>query len=142
MARYRLFFVAALAPLLAAMPAAAQQDDRPIAVAPSVCDAIAHVNDAAGVAYAPGVDVDGSAVAPADLPGGDAALGQALASAPIGIAVDLRRHFGIPAGAKLFHGEAQIGYVAIRGGQAYLDGQGLNTAEEGLLEAACREGKR
>jgi hypothetical protein len=141
MARYRLF-TAALAPLLAVLPAAAQQGNRPITVAPSVCDVIGHVNDAPGVAYTPGADVDGNAVAPADMAGGNAALNQALASTPIKITVDLQKRFGIPANAKLFQGEAEIGYVTIRDGQAYLDGQKLNVTEEGLLAAACREGKR
>jgi hypothetical protein len=141
MTRYRLF-VAALVPLLAGLPAAAQQGSRPIAVAPSVCDTIAHVNDVPGVAYASGVDVDGGAVAPADLPGGNSSLNQALASVPIKITIDLQQRFGIPANAKLFQGEAQIGYVTIRDGQAYLDGQKLNTTEESLLDAACREGRR
>jgi hypothetical protein len=141
MARYRLA-AAALAPLLAVMSAAAQQGNRPIMVAPSVCDTIAHVNDAPGVAYAPGVDVDGREVAPADLAGGNAALNQALTSAPIKITVDLQQRFAIPANAKLFQGEAEIGYVTLRDGEAYLDGHKLSAAEAGLLAAACGEGRR
>jgi hypothetical protein len=141
MARYR-FLGVALAPLLAVMPAAAQQGNRPIAVAPGVCDTIAHVNDAPGIAYTPGVDVDGNAVAPADMAGGSTALNQAIASAPIKITVDLQKRFGIPANSKLFQGEAQIGYVTVQDGKAYLDGQPLNVAEQGLLATACGGRKR
>ena len=141
MMRYR-FFAASLATVLAALPAAAQQGNRPIVVSPSVCDTIAHINDAPGVAYTPGVDVNGNAVAPADMAGGSTALNQAVASAPVKITVDLQKRFGIPANANLFQGESQIGYVTIHDGKAYLDGQALNVAEEGLLDAACRERKR
>ncbi len=139
MARYR-FLVLAPAAILLALPAAAQQG--PIVVSSSNCETIAHVNDAPGVAYTPGVDVDGNAVAPADMAGGSTALNQALASAPIKITVDLQRRFGIPANSRLFQGEAQIGYVTIQDGKAYLDGQPLNVAEQGMLSAACRERKR
>jgi hypothetical protein len=139
MARYH-FLVLALAPILPILPTAAQQG--PIVVSSSNCDAIAHVNDAPGVAYTPGVDVDGNAVAPADLPGSSTALNQALASAPIKITVDLQKRFGIPANSALFQGEAQIGYVTVQDGKAYLDGQPLNVAEQGLLATACRDGKR
>jgi len=139
MARYR-FLVLVLAPILPILPAAAQQG--PIVVSSSNCDAIAHVNDAPGVAYTPGVDVDGNAVAPADLPGSSTALNQALASAPIKITVDLQKRFGIPANSVLFQGEAQIGYVTVQDGKAYLDGQPLNVAEQDLLATACKERKR
>jgi hypothetical protein len=139
MARYRFSALALVAVVLAA-PALAQQG--PIVVSSSNCEAIAHVNDAPGVAYTPGADVDGNAVAPADLPGGNTALNQRLMSAPIKITVDLQKRFGIPANSQLFQGEAEIGYVTVQDGKAYLDGQPLNVAEQGLLATACRERKR
>src|SRR5260221_11450275 len=138
MTRSRLF-AAALAPLLAALPAAAQQGNRPITVAPAVCDTIVHVSDAPGVAYALGVDVDGVAVAPADLAGGGTPLNQAVASAPIELTVELRKRFGIPANARLFRGKSQIGYVTIEDGKAYLDGPELDIAEPGRVAATCRD---
>jgi hypothetical protein len=139
MARYRFSALALVAVVLAA-PALAQQG--PIVVSSSNCEAIAHVNDAPGVAYTPGVDVDGNAIAPADLPGGNTALNRQLMSVPIKITVDLQKRFGIPANSKLFQGEAEIGYVTVQDGKAYLDGQPLNVAEQGLLATACRERKR
>jgi len=138
MARYH-FLALALAPILPILPAAAQQG--PIVVSSSNCEAIAHVNDAPGVAYTPGVDVDGNAVAPADLPGSNTALNQALANPPIKITADLQRRFGIPANSALFQGEAQIGYVTVQDGKAYLDGQPLNVDEQGLLATACKDRK-
>ena len=140
MAASRLFRLA-LAPILAATPVAAQQVNCPITVSSSVCNSLAHVNDAPGVVYTAGVDAEGNAVAPADLAGGNTALNQAVASAPIKITVDLRKRFGIPANARLFQGESQIGYVTIQDGKAYLDGQPLNSTEQGLLAAACAERK-
>ncbi len=133
------WFSLALAALLAIADASAQAADRPIIVSSAVCETIAHVNDAPGVAYTPGVDADGNEVAPADLPGGDNALNKAVASAPIKITIDLQKRFGIPANANLFQGESQIGYVTIADGKAYLDGHPLDIAEQGLLTAACRE---
>jgi hypothetical protein len=135
------FFGLAMVPIIVAAPAIAQQANGPITVSSSVCSSIAHVNDAPGVAYTPGVDAAGDAVAPADLPGRNTALNQAVASTPIKITVDLQKRLGIPANAKLFQGEAQIGYVTIQDGKAYLDGQPLNTADQGLLVAACTERK-
>jgi len=140
MAAFRLFRLA-LAPILAAAPVGAQQGNGPIVVSSSACESIAHVNDAPGVAYVAGVDAAGNAVPPADLPTGDTALNQAVASAPIKITVDLRKRFGIQANASLFQGRSQIGYVTIEDGKAYLDGQPLNTAEQSLLVAACTERK-
>jgi hypothetical protein len=140
MAAFRLFRLA-LVPILAAAPVAAQQGNGPIVVSSSACESIAHVNDAPGVAYVAGVDAAGNAVLPADLPTGDTALNQAVASAPIKITVDLRKRFGIPANASLFQGRSQIGYVTIEDGKAYLDGQPLSTAEQRLLVAACAERK-
>jgi len=141
MAAFR-FFRLALAPILAAAPVGAQQGNGPIVVSSSACESIAHVNDAPGVAYVAGVDAAGNAVPPADLPTGDTALNQAVASAPIKITVDLQKRFGIPANSALFQGEAQIGYVTVQDGKAYLDGQPLNVAEQGLLATACKERKR
>ena len=140
MAAFR-FFRLALVPMLAAAPVAAQQGNGAIIVSSSACESIAHVNDAPGVAYVAGADVEGNAVPPADLPTGDTALNQAVAGAPIKITVDLRKRFGIPANASLFQGRSQIGYVTIEDGKAYLDGQPLNTAEQRLLVAACAERK-
>src|SRR6202035_5248786 len=108
MARYR-FLPAALAPLLMALPASAQQG--PIVDSSSNCEAIAHVNDAPGIAYTPGIDVDGNAVAPAAT--------RPLPTPPIKITADLQRRFGIPANSRLFQGEAQIGYVTVQDGKAY-----------------------
>jgi hypothetical protein len=127
------FAVIVLVPAAAAQPSA-----ETINVSASACAAVAHENDAPGVAYAPGVDAEGNPVAPADLPGGgNPALNDKLASAPVKITVDLQKRFGIPANANLFHGRSEIGYVTVKDGKAYLDGVPLSGTEEALLGAAC-----
>jgi len=129
--------------LLAAATASAQPGEAAISVSGDACAAVAHLNDAPGVAYQPGVDVHGKAVAPADLPGSrNEALNEQLSGFPIKITVDLQKRFGIPKDAKLFQGESKIGYVDVRDGKAYLNGQPLSTPEQGLLAAACKEQRK
>src|SRR5277367_3400108 len=59
---------------------------------------VEHVPDA-GVAYTPGVDVNGKAVAPADLPGSASPMN--LDSFPIELDLNLRKKFQIPSQAQL-----------------------------------------
>src|SRR5258705_11964142 len=103
MAAFR-FFRLALAPILVAAPVAAQQGSGPIIVSSAACESIAHVNDASGVAHAPGVDVEGNAVAPADLAGGGTALHQTGGSGAIKITGVLANRFGVPANASPVQG--------------------------------------
>src|SRR5690348_9611055 len=118
---------AALLLVVAAMPARAAS----ITVSGEACAAVAAAADAPGVAYQPGVDASGGAVAPADLPGTESdALARKLAASPVEITVNLRRRFGIPANASLFRGRAEIGYVSVKDGHAYLDGVPLSPAEQ------------
>jgi hypothetical protein len=72
--------------------------------------------------YQPGVGVNGNAVAPADLP-----------SAPPSPSVD-----NLPVGGSA---KAILGYVTLRGNQAYFNGQPLNTDQAAVLAEACREAK-
>src|SRR5262249_62001302 len=111
-----------------------------IGVSAAAGPAVAHKTAARGVASQPGVAERGKPAAPADLPGsGNAALNDKLAGTPIKITVDLQRRFGIPADANLFRGRAEVGYVTVKDGKAYLDGIPLDRTEQGLLSAACRD---
>jgi hypothetical protein len=131
--------IAVLLLVFAAVPVTAE-GSQTITVSPQACAAVTHQNDAPGVAYQSGVDATGKSVAPADLPGsGNAALNEKLAGTPIKITVDVQRRFGIPANANLFHGRGEVGYVTVKDGKAYLDGVPLESNEEGLLTAACRD---
>jgi hypothetical protein len=107
--------------------------DGSVAVSASACaQVIAHVPNA-GINYVPGVDVNGHQVAPADLP---------TTTAPLTISIvlnaDLRRRFRIPANARLFRPEAEIGLITVQGNTVLFNGQPIGVEESSLLAAACR----
>jgi hypothetical protein len=110
-------------------------DGRVIVSSKACAEVVAHVPDA-GVAYTPGVDVHGKAVAPADLP--DSASPTAGDNFPIFLTLDLRRKFHVPDSAKLFKPEAVVGLIAIQGNQVFFNGQPIAPGEAELLAAACR----
>jgi hypothetical protein len=90
--------------------------------------------------YKPGVDVDGHAVAPANLPSG--APPPALENFPIEIDAKLTQRFNVPAQSRLFRGKAIVGLVTVRDGRAYFNGEPIGDNERDLMIAACRERKR
>lgn len=106
----------------------------------SLCPALAGVAAVPGAEYTPGVDVHGNAVAPADLPSTTRPL--AVDNFPIEISVNLQRRYGIPANSTLFHGKAIIGYVTVKDGRAYFNGQPISDNEQDMLNAACKERAR
>jgi hypothetical protein len=124
-------------PMLCAAAAAAQTPGSTITVGPQPCAAVARLQEAPGVAYTPGVDARGNAVAPADLPGGNSDLSPNLAQAPVKITSALLGKYGIPTNARPFGGRAELGYVTVRDGKAYLDGQPLSPPETASLADAC-----
>jgi hypothetical protein len=106
-----------------------------------VCTVLAGLAPAVpGADYVPGVDVNGDAVAPADLP--DSAPSLALENFPIEIGVNLKKRFGVSAGSQFFRGKAIVGLVTVREGNAYFNGAKLAQNEHELLLAACKETKR
>ena len=96
-----------------------------------------HVPDP-GVAYRPGVDVNGRPVTPADLGGAPPlAIPETVT---IEIEVDLQDRFGIPADANSFKGDAQIGTVEVdRDGRARFNGQPLQDEAQFELARRCQE---
>jgi hypothetical protein len=92
-----------------------------------------------GADYVPGVDVNGDAVAPADLPSG---APPALENFPIEIGVNLKKRFGLAAGSQFFRGKAVVGLVTVRDGDAYFNGAKLASNERDMLAAACKETTR
>jgi hypothetical protein len=88
----------------------------------------------AGAGYVPGVDVDGHAVAPADLPA--SAPGVKPETAAVEIDARLASQFGaVGSGAKV--GRTIIGYVTVRDGRAYFNGAPLAPEADAALRAAC-----
>jgi hypothetical protein len=131
--------LALAAPALAASPTApggaTLTPDGKLTVAGVPCAALG-VNAGAGAAYVPGVDVDGNAVAPADLPHAPSPVG--ANSVTIDIDQHLAGQFGIPAAGGAYYGKAVIGSVTLRDGQAYFNGQPLSPDASDAIVSACR----
>lgn len=92
-----------------------------------------------GVEYQPGVDVEGNAVAPADL-GGQPQI-KIPDTIHIPITVDIAKRFGIPTTADLFKPEAYIGsaQVSLKDGRAWFNGQPLSSEEQHALARLCAQ---
>jgi hypothetical protein len=106
-----------------------------------VCTVLASLAPAVpGADYAPGVDVNGDAVAPADLP--SSAPLPALEDFPIEIGGSLKKRFGLAAGSRFFRGQALAGLVSVRDGRAWFNGVPLADDERAMMAAACKEGNR
>ncbi len=98
---------------------------------------VRHVADP-GVAYEPGVDVDGRPVVPADL--GEPPEIKLPDEIVIAITVDIDKRFNIPPTPDLFRPEATIGTVIVkRDGRAYFNGEPLTSEERHALATACQK---
>jgi len=87
--------------------------------------------------YVPGIDAAGNAVAPADLPDPSKVK---IATPAIEIDARLAGRFGSPAaGARV--GRAILGYVTVRDGRAYFNGEPLAPDANDAVIAACRAQK-
>ncbi len=124
-------FVLALMPLLAA---SAQAE---IAVSRRDCERLVRHEPAPDVAYQPGVDVHGNAVAPADLGGGVQIELPDVIYIPIEVLVQDK--YGIPANSVLYNARAQVGVVEVRGNRVFYEDQELTDPETAALEAVCRD---
>jgi hypothetical protein len=97
---------------------------------------ISHTAEA-DVAYKPGVDVQGRAVAPADL--NPAPAIRVPDSIVFDVAADLRR-FGIPNSSPLFQPHLGLGAIRVeRDGRAFFNGQPLESPEIAALRELCRQ---
>jgi len=112
--------------------------DHTIRIARHDCDQLVDYVPAPDVAYQPGVDGDGRAVAPADLDGGWHVNLPEYVS--IDITREIARHFALPTDSPLFKAEAFIGVVDIdlRSGRVRFNGADLSDPEMQALAALCR----
>ena len=102
-----------------------------------ICATLAGASPGAPSAdYRPGVDVNGNAVAPADLPSTPSTPN--VDNFPIEINQHLARRFNLPPGGTA---KAVLGYVTVRDNQAYFNGQPLNADQTSALAEACREAR-
>jgi len=93
-----------------------------------------------GVAYQPGVDVDGNAVAPAELGGASEPLVGPEHEYRIDITTRLGDALSGPAGSGVDFvedSEIGIGEVTVREGRAYFNGRPLDAQDEHARAAAC-----
>lgn len=108
-----------------------------IAVSRRDCEQLVKHEPAPDVAYQPGVDVHGNAVAPADLNGGTQLKLPDVIYIPLEVLVQDK--YGIPANSVLYEAKAQVGIVQVRGDKVYYEDQLLNDPETVALEDACRD---
>lgn len=102
------------------------------------CQSLAIYLPDPGVAYRPGVDVQGRAVTPADLGGAPRIDLPEVIEIPI--EVDLQDRFGIPANADAFAADAQIGLAELHpDGRVYFNGQPLQDDAQFELARRCQE---
>ncbi len=121
-----------LAAALVAAPAAAHEKATVAITRADCARLVAHV-PGPDVAYQPGVDVYGRAVAPADL-GGPPRV-ELPETVLIDIEVDLLARFGIPANEVLFDPDAEVGEVVYRDGRFTFNGQPLQDLAQAELSA-------
>ncbi len=125
-----------LAAALAAAPAAAHEKATVAITRADCARLVAHVPDP-DMAYQPGVDVYGRAVAPADL--GGAPRVELPETVLIDIEVDLLARFGIPANEVLFDPDAEVGEVVYKDGRFTFNGQPLQDQAQAELAARCQK---
>ena len=116
---------------LTAAPALAQSPALP----PQVCAALTGDAGVPSADYKSGVDVNGNAVEPADLPSGSTAV--PVDNFPIEINQNLAGKFNIPNTGTPYGAKVVMGYVTVRDNQAYFNGQPLNADQTAALAQGC-----
>jgi hypothetical protein len=115
--------------------------DGRIFLSADVCERLRRAAAAAPDAdYKPGVDVNGDAVAPADLPSSTPPM--PLDNLPIVIGGNLQKRYGLGATATLLHHGAIMGLVTVRDGSVYFNDEPISGSERAMMLAACAEAKR
>lgn len=131
-------FVAAF---LAAASARAHEEPAEVIITRADCARLVEHVPAPDVAYQPGVDAYGRAVAPAELPGGlsGGARIQVPETLHIPIEIDLLERFGIPANSALYKSDIPIGEVLYRDGRLTFEGQPLQDEAAAELSRRCQK---
>ncbi|MGE3770760.1 MAG: hypothetical protein AB7G06_07390 [Bdellovibrionales bacterium] len=125
--KYLLFFF-----VLLALPAQAAEM---LEIDKAACRLVTQHQPDASVAYQPGVDVHGNAVAPADLTPPRPTIGDHIT---IPLTVDIAQQFGLPLGAAI-GSEATVAVITVDNGKAYLNGLPLDGEDEQNLAVLCLE---
>jgi len=120
------------------LPAVATASER--AGLRAFCDQWVQYRPAPDVAYQPGVDVHGQAVAPADLPGSPGALGHgSLDRFEIPLSLDNLRQLrvAVPSLGRAIPGTLEVGRLVVEGNQVSLNGQPLTASVAEELAGVC-----
>ncbi len=125
------------AALLAAAQARAHEEKAEVTIARADCARLVEHVPAPDVAYRPGVDAYGRAVAPADLNG--AVQIPVPETLHIPIEIDLLARFGIPANPALYDADIPLGEVVYRNGRLSFNGQPLQDEASAELTRRCQE---
>ena len=113
-------------------------DAQTVAIRVADCAQLVRHVAAADVAFDPGLDLQGRAVAPADLGGGVKIEMPGEFSIPI--TVDLQKSFGIPVDSNLFQSQNfTVGVVTWESGKGYFNGQPLQSEQSSKLAALCQK---
>ncbi|WP_207458517.1 hypothetical protein [Azospirillum sp. SYSU D00513] len=118
-------------PALAAFPGAA-----PAQIDLGACRYLTHHRPAPDVDYVPGVDAQGRAVVPADLPGSAAVAPVQRLDIPLTVGIARRLGYPVPSGG--LPPGAEIGTLTLDRDRLYFNGQPLGAAREAQLYALCR----
>jgi len=113
---------------------------RTVTVSQADCLKLTKHVPSADVAYKPGVDVRGRAVAPAEIGDGHSGDGHSIMppkNFTVDITVRLDKRFNIPVTPDLYQPEANIGTITIEGDKAYFNGQPLATESINELAEIC-----
>ena len=122
---------------IAAAPGPATADQVILRMSQADCKRLVEHLPAPDVDHAPGVDVRGRAVAPADLDNGARIDLPEVVS--ILVDVDLFERLGIPANPTGTEATAIIGVVDLHDGRAFFNGRLLQGRAQAELAAKCRE---
>ncbi len=125
------------AAVLVAAPARAHEGEAAVTISRADCAQLIEHVPAPDVAYQPGVDAYGRAVAPADLNAG--AQIQVPETLRIPIEIDLLDRFGIPANPALYESDIPIGEVVYRNGRLTFEGQPLQDEAAAELSRHCQK---
>ncbi len=126
-----------LAALPAAAPARAHEEPAEVIINRADCARLVEHVPAPDLAYQPGIDAYGRAVAPAELDGGTPI--QAPETLHIPIEIDLQDRFGIPANPALYESDIPIGEVLYRNGRLTFEGQPLQDEAAAELSRRCQQ---
>ncbi|MFC5355411.1 hypothetical protein [Azospirillum himalayense] len=103
----------------------------------SACRFLTAHRPAPGVEHTPGVDVNGKAVAPADLPG-SAGAAPPLERFDIPVTVDFARRMGFPVPQGAAAPGVEVGYLTWYANRLYFNGQPIGAPSETEVYAYCR----